>query len=723
LSNFLITGGDALAAKKGFRLVGRKEKFDELCTLLTQSSSDSVIVSGPAGVGITAMFYGLQARKADPDAPYEIVNKRLFQLDTDGLFALGDNAQIAKHFKDIFAQLNDTPDSILFVEDTMDLIKALTDCGMGWIVNALNSLVKRRGTQVFLEVREDDLTKLYKTHSDFLEHYTLLDLKEASGAELNEIVDYICEGLESHYSVRISPEARQVAVALTSKYRAVETGLASAQPKRAYSLLDRTMSRYCRQAHSTPAMLPELEAQLAKLSRNEDSSTNRFMIAEVMSAIERHKKEFAERQAKIKKCYTEIRNSEKSIDKLKAERTALIELETHKFNGKERVSADEFFGGDVTSSPEIERKESDIRILEAAILDKRAEHDSITKQMNDHLRLTGNHVYQEFSKLSDIEETKLRQDDRVRLINLGGVLKGRIVGQDQAVEMVYDAVKVWKRGRRTGQPLPFLLLGPSGVGKTEVARSLAVGLHDTESAMNKFDMGEYGEKNDVTKLIGAPPGYEGFEVGGQMTESARTNPMQIMLMDEVEKAHKMVFNIFLGILDEGYCKDNIGRRCDFADIIMPFTSNLGQEHMLRVGKGENDISEQDAEELTMRDVEGFFKPEFLNRFNGRENIIILRRLELPSMQWIAHRELKRINQFYAPNIKVEFPDDALEDFCLKTYTPKLGARGIPGKVKHIEKIIVDQTLNDDSFKGILQVGYNQSGFTSEWMQHAAQRAA
>src|SRR6202012_4361126 len=184
--NFLITGSDKLAGRRNFILVGLAEKFEELCTILTRMESNSVIVSGPSGVGITTLALALQARKADPDAPFDIVNKRLFWLDTDGLFGLGDNDAIVKQFKAMFAPLNRTPDSVLIVEDTLDLIDALRNSGLMHIVNALTAMVKAKKTQVFLEVREADLTQVLKCHSDFRDHFTLMDLTEPVGAELEE---------------------------------------------------------------------------------------------------------------------------------------------------------------------------------------------------------------------------------------------------------------------------------------------------------------------------------------------------------------------------------------------------------------------------------------------------------------------------------------------------------------------------------------------------------
>lgn len=689
MSEFLINGSDHLRSKSGFKLIGRKDILNDLCGILTQSSANSVIACGAGGVGISALALGLQARKLDDDAPFDIVNKRFFWLETDGLFGLGDNAAIQKEFQAIFSELNRTPDSVLIVEDTLDLIEALRNCGMLHVINALNAMVKTKKTQVFLEVRDKDLTEVYKTHSDFREHYTFFPVEEPTGQELNEIVFAAAKNLEQYYSVVIHTKATEAAIALTNKYRALDTGLNRAQPERSRLLLDRAMSKYCLYAHSTPIAGKEAE--------------------------------FADNQNLIKKYFGLQRQGEKSIILLEEEIKHLVESEKNS-NGKDKKFHDADFEllGEASghSTPAIEEKRAKIKALEAGVAENRAKYDAITETINDSLILTADHIVDEFSRISGIEAAKLKQDDKARLLSLGNVLKRRVFGQDEALEYVYRAVKIWRRGRRTGKPLPFMFCGPSGVGKTEVGRGLAEGLFDTVAALNKFDMGEYMEKNDATKLIGAPPGYEGFEVGGQMTNSIRNNPYQVMLMDEVEKAHQAIFNIFLSILDEGNCKDNIGRKCEFGDALMPFTTNIGQEHMLN-----KELSDAEAYERIMHDLEAHFKPEFLNRFEGRENILVFRRLELDSIKRIAGRELDRINSNYAPAISCNFPNDQLNAFCEKVYHPKIGARGIPGRIKTVEGFIVDKQLEDENFKGVMDISFDGSNLKTLWSQRSQQRAA
>jgi ATP-dependent Clp protease ATP-binding subunit ClpB len=703
MSEFLLYGSDVIKRKPDFKLIGRKEVFTDLCGIMTQSTANSVIASGPGGVGISALALNLQACKADPAAPFDIVTKRFFWLDTDSLFGLGDNVAIDREFKSLLSILKRTPESVLIVEDTIDMIEALRNCNMMHVINALNALVKSGQTQAYLEVREKDLTQVYKAHSDFREHYTLFDVIEPVGDELYEIGLALTRNLEKAYSIRIDDSAVRMAINLSNSYRSIDTGLNCAQPERTRLLLDRAMSKYALRAHSTVPMLAELEAQLAD---DRDKPT-------IMKRIETQKTEFATKQAQIKKFFGAQRDAEKAIVVLETEIAGLVAHEketqlTNKANPK-KFDLDEFAlikEGTGYSTPEIDEKRAKVEELEAAVSANLTEYERITAEINAGLCLTDDAVIIEFSHISGIDESKLRQNDTAKLINVGNVLKNRVYGQDNALEYIFRRVKIWKRGRRTNKPLPFMLCGPSGVGKSEICRGLAEALFDTDEALNKFDMGDFGEKNDVTKLIGAPPGYEGFEVGGQMTQAIRDNPYQVMSQDEIEKAHGDVFNVYLGVLDNGYCKDNIGRRCEFGNAIMPFTTNIGQGPMLRVGTGIGEISEEEGYEETMKELEKFFKPEFLNRFEGRENIIILKRLELDSIQRIANRELSNINRFFAPKITATFPAAELERFCRTVYSPKVGARGIPGKIKTIEGYIVDQQLRDENFVGQMTVGFN-----------------
>jgi len=613
------------------------------------------------------------------------------------------------------------------VEDTLDLIGALNNSGLMHIVNALTAMVKAKKTQVFLEVREADLTQVFKCHSDFRDHFTLMDLTEPVGAELEEIVLHGARDLEESYGVRIDPAAVKAAIDMSSKYRSLDTGLTAAQPARTRTLLDRGMARYLLRAHSTPPMLAELEAELTRLTCEGASVGNEDKAAAVRAAIARHKAEFAKYQAKIKGYYAAQRDGEKSIAQME---TLLRDLEDEE---KKRHLDDPARKASVVdadfdliarasgyATPEIIKLRGDIARTQAAVDENRVKYKAVTKEINDLLLFSADMVIDEFSRISGIDASKLKQNDAVKLLNLHGSLKRRVFGQDAALEHIDRAVKVWRRGRRTDKPLPFLFCGASGVGKTEVAKALAEALFDTDKALNRYDMGEFMEKNDVTKLIGAPPGYDGFAAGGEMTNSVRANPYQVMLWDEIEKAHPDIFNICLNILDDGRCRDNLGRKVEFGDVAMPMTTNIGADHALRVGTGPGDLSEDEAYELTIRDLKKAFRTEFLNRFEGRENIILFRKLNMDTIEKIVFREIARINAFYASqSIEVRFPEPELREFCDKTYSPEIGARGLPGRIKRIEAMIVEKTMADAAISGTLDIGFDATSrnFTSNWIPH------
>lgn len=378
MSSFLLNGSDVLKSCPNFKLIGRKDILNDLCGILTQSSANSVIACGAGGVGISSLALGLQARKLDADCPFDIVSKRFFWLDTDGLFGLGDNAAIHKEFNTIFAELNRTPDSVLIIEDTLDLVGALRNCGMLHVINALNAMVKTKKTQVFLEVRDKDLTEVYKTHSDFREHYTFFPVDEPTGQELDEIVSASAQNIESYYSVSIDPKAVETAITLTNKYRALDTGLNRAQPERSRLLLDRTMSKYCLFAHSTP--------------------------------IAGQEKQFEENQTLLKKFYALQREGEKAIIVLEQEIAKLIEIEKDGERHDDSFDLGEAAG---YSTPAIEEKRQKIKLLETAVKDNRSKYAAITERINSSLKLTSDHVIDEFSRISGIEAAKLRQDDKV----------------------------------------------------------------------------------------------------------------------------------------------------------------------------------------------------------------------------------------------------------------------------------------------------------------------
>jgi ATP-dependent Clp protease ATP-binding subunit ClpA len=373
-----------------------------------------------------------------------------------------------------------------------------------------------------------------------------------------------------------------------------------------------------------------------------------------------------------------------------------------KFNALNQLSSNNGF--ESAAVTEIRQK---IEELNKAAAANKAEFESETAKINEHLILTNDLIVAEFSSISGIDVSKLNEDDRIKLKNLAETLNQRIFGQHEAVRRLSDAVKVARTGKKMNNrpQASFMFLGPSGVGKTEIAKALAVSLFGDEGALMRFDMSEYMEKHAVAKMIGAPPGYEGFEAGGILTNAARKFPNRIYLFDEIEKAHPDVFNIFLQILSDGRLTDNVGRTVSFADAIIIMTTNIGQPIAL-----DPDLTWEEIEAGMKEELDKTYRSEFLNRFAGRQNIVCFKKLELEHIENIVRREIKNLNITYGEmGVEIEISDKSLKAFCRDHYDPKIGARGLPGYIQaNLEPTIVNTILDTPDASGTMIVEYNEA---------------
>jgi ATP-dependent Clp protease ATP-binding subunit ClpB len=725
----LIRGGAFLDRYPGFRLIGRDDELRRLTAILVRKKANSVLLVGPAGVGTTALCLGLQAMKNDPNAPFDIVEKRIFWLDTDGLFSSGNSETIRTEFDRLIKQLNVTPESVLIIEDTRDFIEASRSSGNNHFINALTLAVKSNKTQVILETRDGDLDFVLKWHSDIRESYTFMDVQEPNAEHLYEIVAGVAEGLFNHHHIRITDAAIRKAIDLTSKYPIEEGGLSRAQPDRTVSLLDRALSTYRLAAHKTTPTITALEVELASATPEARPALEQRLIAEVRT--------WTQRQESIKHLYRLQREGETAILALEEEKDGILAKEAKAKAEREKALAEgtyveqeqprRGFGAAFAAMGEsapVAEITSKIRLYQGEIAKNKASFDAITSEINANLSLGEKEVTAEFSLITGINTDKLNEDDIGALRRLDADLRGRVFGQDPVIAKVSNAIKVSKIGRRNGdKPLAsFMFMGPSGVGKTEVAKVLSLSLLGDEKALLRFDMSEYMEKHAVAKLIGAPPGYEGFEAGGILTNAMRKNRRRIILFDEIEKAHPDVFNILLQVLDDGRLSDNVGRVAQFNESIIICTTNTGQPHFLNT-----EIGHEEASALAMIDLEGTYRPEFLNRFAGRENIIGFERLHLPSIERIVRREVTGLDRAYShQGIRANLHDDDLKAFCAQRYDAKMGARGLPGFIQaNLEPIIVNRILETHGARGLFEVKYdpNLRKFTAEFEEDLNAAAA
>lgn len=692
-----VRGSEYLADFTNFKLKGRDADLERISSILMRKTSNSLLLVGPAGVGTSALMLGLQASKNDPEAPFDIVSKRLFWLDTDSLFASGDGAEINSDFQKILRQLEATPESVLIIENTFNFIEAARNTGNPHFINALNLLVRKDKTQVILEVRDEQLTQVLKWHSDVAEAYTLYDVQEPVGAILQEIVYEVSIGLADFHKVQIDDSAVLEAIRLTSKYRD-SLGLGGAQPARAISLLDRALSSYRQQAHRKHPILVKLELDI-------QNETDKSKVLELQSKHLQLTKDWDALQTEIRKTYKSQRDGEELLFKLHDD----LEAARKKKHPEPEVTvaAQSFaqLAGSGLESPEAAKINTNIRAIEAEVAANRERHNELVLIANRDLLLDSRAVVTEFSKISGIAADKLDANEMENLRNLEANLLSRIYGQDDAVKHIANSIKVAKVDdlNEAGPAASYLLLGPSGVGKTEIAKALAQYVGGDESALERFDMSEYMEKHAAAKLIGAPPGYEGFEAGGILTNKVRKKPVGIYLFDEIEKAHPDVFNIFLQILSDGRLTDNIGRTVDFSEVIIIMTSNIGQPYYLDVN-----LTDEQAQAYATDELNKTYRSELLNRFNGRENILHFKRLGIENIQKIIKREITKLNKSYEKRgLVINISDASIKAFCECHYDPTRGARGLPGYIKaNLRPVIVNHILENPEQVGVFEVEFN-----------------
>ena len=673
----LIPGADMLARHPGFALIGRAAEMEKLCAAIVRRQANSVLLVGPSGVGASALCLGLQALKADPNAPFDITSKPLFWLDVDALFASGNAQDIEQAFRGAMERLQRAGEPILVIEDGGDLFEACRNHGTTHMIHTLNGMVTQGKLRVIMEVSDRDATKVLGWHSEMRESYTVLDVPEPGPADLAAIVASVSQQLEQHHGVRILDEARATAIELTQKYR--QAGEGGAQPTRAIALLDQALASYRLAAHAEPPAVAPLRRLF---EQGQGTEADKARMDTLMA-------QHVQRQARLRGFQMAQRDAEEQIAKLEQE--IAQQQQQHDEKGTSVPAFAQLTGMAMGRGTGAADRLAQFRGL---LAQHKAEHDAVAREMNADLALDKSAVLHAFAKISGIPAAKLGEDDKAVLRALEGNLKAAIFGQDPAVERMANAIKVSKVGRRNrDKPVAsFLLAGPSGVGKTEIAKQIARQLLGDAKALTRFDMSEYMERHAVSKLIGAPPGYEGFEAGGILTNAMRTNRNRVILFDEIEKAHPDVFNLFLQILDDGRLTDNIGRVAEFSDSIIIMTTNTGQPHFLDTA-----ITHSDAMDKCMKDLESTYRPEFLNRFNGRQNIVGFQRLELPSIERIVAREFADLARSYAEHgVEIAFDTPAIAAFCADRYDAKVGARGLPGAiVAELEPRIVEALLDTE----------------------------
>jgi ATP-dependent Clp protease ATP-binding subunit ClpB len=656
-------------------VIGRDDEIRRAIQVLSRRTKNNPVLIGEPGVGKTAIAEGLALRIINGDVPESLKEKKLLALDMGSLIAGAKyRGEFEERLKAVLSEVTAASGQIvLFIDEMHTLVGAGKGEGAMDASNLLKPALARGELHCVGATTLDEYRKHVEKDAALARRFQPVFVSEPSVEDTISILRGIKEKYELHHGVRITDSALVSAAVLSNRY-ITDRFL----PDKAIDLMDEAGSRLRMQVDSKPEELDELDRKIIQLK------------------IEREalKKETDKgSKARLKTLEGDLAGIQEKADAL----TARWESEKNKLSGardlKEKLDHARMEleqaqrKGDLAKAGELAY--GVIPGLEKAIEDKEAEQISGMEAMVEEA-VTPDHIAHIVSRWTGIPVDKMLEGEKDKLLRMEDEIAKRVVGQGEAVQAVSRAVRRSRAGLQDpARPIgSFMFLGPTGVGKTELTKALAGFLFDDDSAMVRLDMSEYMEKHSVARLIGAPPGYVGYDEGGVLTEAVRRRPYQIVLFDEVEKAHPDVFNVLLQVLDDGRLTDGQGRVVDFRNTLIVLTSNLGSEYLTNLADGQ-DVDE--VREDVMALVKASFRPEFLNRI---DDIILFHRLQRANMAEIVRIQLKRLDALLADRrIELELSDEAIEWLGNKGYDPAYGARPL--------KRVIQSTLQDQLAEKIL----------------------
>lgn len=634
-------------------VIGRDEEIRRTIQVLSRRTKNNPVLIGEPGVGKTAIIEGLAQRIVNGDVPESLLGKRLMALDLGALVAGAKyRGEFEERLKAVLDEIRaNAGEIILFLDELHTLVGAGKADGAMDASNMLKPALARGELHMVGATTLDEYRQHIEKDAALARRFQPVYVSEPTTEDTISILRGLKEKYERHHGVRITDGAIVAAAQLSNRY-ITDRFL----PDKAIDLVDEAAARLRMQVDSKPEEVDELDRRIIQLKierealKKETDPASKDRLQKLEEELKLLEVEALDLTSAWKAEKEKINASQKLVEELDAAR---IELERAERTGDWSRAGELTYG----TIPDLEKKLSDAATLKAsAMIREEVGEDDIAAIVS---RWTG------------VPVEKMLAGEREKLLHLEDELSKKVVGQIEAVRAVSNAVRRARAGLQDPhRPIgSFLFLGPTGVGKTELSKALAGYLFNDESAMTRMDMSEYMEKHAVSRLIGAPPGYVGYEEGGALTESIRRRPYQVVLFDEVEKAHPDVFNVLLQVLDDGRLTDGQGRTVDFTNTILIMTSNLGAQHLTRLPES-GDVESVRAE--VMEDVRAAFRPEFLNRL---DEILLFRRLDRSHMVRIVDIQLLALRRLLADRqITLEVSDAAKEWLGDKGYDPVYGAR-------------------------------------------------